>query len=190
MKSERAPLDRYDTPPFAVALLLRELPELHGRRLFDPCSGNGQMAQAVAKSLRFAEVITNDIDPTAPTPNHHDLRKRWMWESVAPDWTVTNPPFCLLGETFNLALDYSRKGVALLVRLSVLEVCKGRERIELYPPDRMIVLPRIKFRGQSTDKVTCAWMIWAQPGTELQRQAAIRSVSKRTARLIAEGVAA
>lgn len=186
--SERAPLDRYDTPPFAVALLLRELPELRGRRLFDPCSGNGRMAQAVAG--RFAEVITNDIDPTAPTPNHHDLRKRWIWESVAPDWTVTNPPFCLLGETLNLSLDYSRKGVALLVRLSVLEVCKGRERIELYPPDRMIVLPRIKFRGQSTDKVTCAWMIWAQPGTELQRQAAIRSVSKRTAQLIAEGVAA
>ncbi len=53
------------------------------------------------------------------------------------------------------------------MRLSVLEVCKGRERIELYPPDRMIVLPRIKFRGQSTDKVTCAWMIWKQPGSEL-----------------------
>ena len=187
--SERAPLDRYDTPPFAVATLLRELPELRGRRLFDPCSGNGQMAQAVAKG-RFAEVITNDIDPSTPTPNHHDLRRRWMWESVGPDWCVTNPPFCLLGETFNLALDYTRKGVALLVRLSVLEVCKGRERIELYPPDRMIVLPRIKFRGQSTDKVTCAWMIWAQPGTELQRQSAIRSVSKRTARLISEGVAA
>ncbi len=162
----RAPLDRYDTPPFAVAALLRELPELRGRRLFDPCSGNGQMAQAVATG-RFAEVITNDIDPTAPTPNHHDLRKRWMWESVAPDWCVTNPPFSLAGECWNLAMDYCRKGVAMLVRLSFLEVCKGRERIALCPPIVPIVLPRIRFRGSATDSVTCAWLVWAQPGTHI-----------------------
>ncbi len=153
------------------------------------------MAQAVAKG-RFAEVITNDIDPTAPTPNHHDLRKRWMWESVAPDWCVTNPPFCLLGETFNLALDYSRKGVALLVRLSVLEVCKGRERIELYPPDRMIVLPQIKFRGQGTDNVSvCVDDSGRSPapsytGVKSAKPRSGCSVSKRTARLITEGVAA
>jgi len=182
--SERAPLDRYDTPPFAVALLLRELPELRGRRLFDPCCGDGRMAAALAG--RFEEVITNDIDPQTPTNNHHDLRRRWIWESVAPDWTVTNPPFCVVGQAMNLALDYSRKGVALLVRLSVLEVCKGRERIEAMPPNRIIVLPRIKFRGKGTDVVTCAWMVWLSEQTE---PSAIRSVSKRTARSL-EGIAA
>ena len=124
------------------------------------------MAQAVAKD-RFSEVITNDIDPTTPTPNHHDLRKRWLWESVAPDWCVTNPPFSMAGECWNLAMDHSRKGVALLVRLSFLEVCKGRERIAMCRPTGMIVLPRIRFRGKRTDNVTCAWILWAQPGTDL-----------------------
>lgn len=182
--SERALLDRYDTPLFAVRVLLRELRELGGKRLFDPCSGDGRMAAALAG--RFEEVITNDIDPTAPTPNHHDLCKRWIWESVAPDWTVTNPPFCLVGQALNLALDYSRKGVALLVRLSVLEVCKGRERIEMMPPDRIVVLPRIKFRGKGSDLVTCAWMVWLTGQSE---PSAIRTYSKRTARSL-EGIAA
>ena len=182
----RAPLDRYDTPPFAVALLLREVPEMRGRRLFDPCSGNGQMAQAVAKG-RFSEVITNDIDPMAPTPNHHNFRKRSIWESVAPDWTVTNPPFLYAGECWNLAMDHSRKGVALLVRLSFLEVCKGRERLALCPPVRVIVLPRIKFRGRSSDSVTCAWMVWTQPGSDLS--ASVQCHPKSPAQ-VAEGVAA
>ena len=171
----RAPLDRYDTPRSAVNVLLRELPELSGRRLFDPCSGNGQMAQAVAKG-RFAEVITNDIDPTTPSANHYDLRRRFVWESVRPDWTVTNPPFCWAGECWNLAMDHSRKGVALLVRLSFLEVCKGRERIALHPPDRVIVLPRMKFDGKGADKVTCAWLVWLFSSAQ---ESAIRCVGKQ-----------
>ena len=172
---ERAPLDRYDTPRSAVNVLLRELPELRGRRLFDPCSGNGQMAQAVAKG-RFAEVITNDIDPTTPSANHYDLRRRFVWESVRPDWTVTNPPFCWAGECWNLAMDYSRKGVALLVRLSFLEVCKGGERFALHPPDRVIVMPRMKFDGKGADKVTCAWLVWLFSSAQ---ESAIRCVGKQ-----------
>ena len=181
----RAPLDRYDTPLGAVALLLRESPGLGGNTLFDPCSGNGAMASMVGS--RFERVITNDIDPKTPTANHYDLRRRFMWEMVRPDWTVTNPPFCHVGEALSLALDYSRSGVALLVRLSVLEVCKRRERIEAFPPSKILVLPRIKFRGKGTDKVTCAWLVWDLCS---QEASAIRCVSRRSLLALDREVAA
>lgn len=160
----RAPLDRYDTPAFAVAELLKHVPELRGGRLFDPCSGGGEMAAALAS--RFGHVFTNDVDPTTPAQTHFDLRRRGLWEMARPDWTVTNPPFCLLGEVLRLALDYS-KGVALLLRLSAVEVCEGREYLAVYPPARQIVLPRIRFRGNGTDSVTCCWFLWPPVGQQL-----------------------
>lgn len=160
----RAHLDRYDTPDFAVAELVRRVPELRGGTLFDPCAGNGSMAEALAP--RFQQVITNDVNPQTPARTHYDLRRRAMWELARPDWTVTNPPFCLLADVLRLALDYSQ-GVALLLRMSALEVCKGREFLELYPPQRQIVLPRIRFRGKGTDSVTCCWFLWPPVGQTL-----------------------
>jgi hypothetical protein len=55
--------------------------------------------------------------------------------------------------------------VAILARLSSLEVCKGREFLADHPPYKLIVIHRsaLKFRGGSgSDKVTCAWLLWAQ----------------------------
>lgn len=183
-KTERAPLDRYDTPRAAVMALLRELPGLGGNTLLDPCCGNGEMAKEVGR--RFERVVTSDIDPSVKATIHRDLRRRSLWESVRPDWTVTNPPFSLVGEALSLALDYSRSGVALFVRLSVLEVCKGREVIEIIPPTRIIVLPRIKFRGAGSDRVTCAWMVWDLSAP----QSAIRCVGRESFRSLDEQVAA
>ncbi len=157
-------LDRYYTPRFAVDELLRNVPDLKGKRLFDPCSGDGSMAARCAP--RFSEVFTNDIDPDACAMSHLDLRRRAMWELIRPTWTITNPPFCLLGEVLRLALDYSQ-GVALLLRLSAVEVCAGREFLPLYPPTRQIVLPRIRFRGRGTDSVTTCWFLWPPVGQTL-----------------------
>ncbi len=165
MMSERAPLDRYDTPAWAVKLLLREVPELRGRRLFDPCCGDGTMALALVLS-RFERAVTNDIDVKTPAVAHMDLRRESLWERAAADWCVTNPPFSLTGDVLRLALLHC-KGAALLLRLSALEVCKGRELLQLYPPSRQLVLPRIRFRGKATDSVTCAWFVWAPPGVVL-----------------------
>lgn len=156
----RAPLDRYDTPQFANAILAREVPELRGGLLLDPCAGNCAMASYF--SSRFDRVLCNDLDAQTPAPFHYDLRRRALWEGLRPSWVITNPPFFLVGEMINYCLDYCRAGFALLVRLSVLEVCKGRERLSIAPPQRTIVLPRIRFSGRGTDSVTCAWLVWAE----------------------------
>lgn len=157
-------LDRYYTPAFAVDELLKNVPELSGKRLFDPCSGDGTMADRVG--ARFSTVYTNDIDPDSPASTHLDLRRGAMWETIRPTWTVTNPPFCLLAEVLRLALDYSQ-GVALLLRLSAIEVCKGREFLSLHSPAKQIVLPRIRFRGRGTDSVTTCWFLWPPVGQTL-----------------------
>lgn len=182
MSSPRAPLDRYDTPPFATEALVRAVPEIRGGTLFDPCCGETSMAWRLRR--RFSRVLLNDIDPKIPIRSHRDLRRPALWEMARPDWCVSNPPFCLAGETLNLALDHCRRGVALLLRLSALEVCEGREFIELYPPQRTIVLPRIKFRGKGADNVTVAWFVWGLNGLRLRGRPLV-CVSKRTARRLA-----
>lgn len=176
----RAPLDRYDSPPHATEALVRLVPELRGHTLLDPCCGDSSMAWRLR--TRFRRVLLNDIDPRIPTPLHWDLRRLALWESARPDWCVTNPPFSLAGEALNLALDHCRVGVALLLRLSALEVCEGREFIELYPPQRTTVLPRIRFRGRGTDKATVAWFIWSRLALS---GPPVVCISRRTARRLA-----
>ena len=55
----------------------------------------------------------------------------------------------------------------MLLRLSWLEPCNDRAQIfRADPPVRLIILPRISFRGPGgrgkgrTDSVTSAWMVW------------------------------
>jgi hypothetical protein len=155
----RAPLDRYDTAPWMTEVLLREVPEIGGRLLLVPCSGNGQMAAQLAP--RFGRVITNDVDPKTPARSHRDACRRVLWELCVPDWTIDNPPFVHAGIIGHNAIDYSVRGVALLLPITFSEVCRKREWLTINPPRRLLVLPRHRFRGQGTDRVTLAWHVWS-----------------------------
>jgi hypothetical protein len=160
-KSARAPLDRYDTPLWMVEALLRHVPEIGGGTLLDPCCGGSSMAWRLAG--RFDRVVLNDIDPQVPTVSHYDIsRSCYIWAGSDADWVITNPPFSLSGRVINRALHYSRRGVALLMRISALEVCAGREILGIDPPHRLIVLPRFKFRDRGTDSVTVGWFVWSR----------------------------
>lgn len=158
-KTERAPLDRYDTPDWGTRLLLREVPEIRGGTLLDPACGDKRMASLVGR--RFRAVRMNDIDKTISGVTHEDAAHEAIWK-IPFDWTVSNPPFCIASEILRWALEYSNVGVAFFLRISILEVCKGREFLAQHPPQRLIVAPRIKFRGASSDKVTCGWHIWSK----------------------------
>lgn len=157
--TQKDPLERFYTPSWATAVLMARVPEIRGHLLLDPCSGNGAMAAQVG--ARFGRVVTNDLDPDAAARLRVDARAGRLWESVSFDWCVTNPPFSLAGEMASRALDHAQHGVALFLRLSFLETCKGREFLVADPPRRLLVLPRIRFKGQGTDKVACGWLIWS-----------------------------
>lgn len=169
----RAPLDRYDTAAWMTEVLLRHVRELRGRLLLDPCAGNGTMAAQLRP--RFQRVITNDLDPRTMTQRHRNACHAGLWEEALPDWTVTNPPFSHAGRIARHALDYSLRGVALLLPVTFLEVCKDRLWIDAEPPQRILVLPRTRFRGQATDRVTVAWHIWSR---EALRGPPIRCLGK------------
>ena len=154
----RRKLDFYPTPEWATKLLLESV-SISGH-ILEPCVGQGHMADVLEQAGHT--VTTNDIDESTEADFHVDARTPELWNKVAPDWTITNPPYSDAMAVLRQAESGSRKGVALLLRLSFLEpTIKRRDFLLLKPPTRLIVLPRISFTGDGkTDSVTVAWMIW------------------------------
>lgn len=154
--------DRYLTPDSAVRALLDRGDEVRGGSLLDPMGGDGRMAALLRP--RFKTVITNDIDPSTPAQHHLDATAGEglaLW-GTEPSWTVTNPAFSHASEVARLALQYSTRGVALLLRCTWLEPCRDREWLAEIPPTRILALPRISFTGQGSDSAPAWWYIWVR----------------------------
>ncbi len=154
--------DRYLTPDSAFRVLLDRADEIRGSVLLDPASGDGRGAERVGR--RFQRVVTNDLDPASPAEHHYDATggdgmALWLLE---PSWVVTNPPYSHASEVARLALQYSTRGVALLLRCTWLEPCRDREWLAETPPTRIIALPRISFTGQGSDSAPAWWCIWTR----------------------------
>lgn len=157
--------DFYPTPAWATEELLKRV--LIQGRVFECCVGDGAMSSVLEKEPGVS-VFVNDIDIRTVTADlHGDAASYPFWSKIdltigRPDWVVTNPPFSHAMEILSNAYVYAKRGVAMLLRLSFLEPTEDRgEFLNKYPPDNLIVLPRISFTGDGkTDSVTCAWMIW------------------------------
>lgn len=179
--SRRRERDAYYTPDWATATLIERAPEVRGGQLLDPCCGDGRMARAVMDTGRFGGVVLNDIAQPADlatwppafadcVPSRIDGVGQDACDpdlyDPAPCWVVTNPPWNGSGRIAWTALQHARVGVALLLRITWLEPCEGREWLKRLPPTRMIVLPRISYDGSGqTDSATSAWFIWTR-GTD------------------------
>lgn len=156
--------DFYPTPAWAERELDRRLP-IRGV-IAEPCVGDGDLVRH-----RTDVGWTNDIDASKPATYHRDAADPASWGFFAGfDWVITNPPFNKAMAILSLAHAHARTGVAFLLRLSFLEPTKGSRRkggradwLAAHPPDHLLVLPRIPFKGgKGTDSVTCAWMVWAR----------------------------
>lgn len=159
----RRELDFYETPPHYIAALLGEV-NVWGH-VFEPCVGDGAIANALRKLPAVGHVTTNDIDRNREADSHGDAKVLVSSAYGKFDWWITNPPF---GEELPIlenALDRC-DNVAFLARLSFLEPTEEREYfLEQHAPDQVIVLPRYSFRPndagkRQTDSVTCAWLVW------------------------------
>lgn len=160
----RKHLDQYNTPLWVTQELINEFPEIRGNILLDPCCGNGSMAKFLQKHHRFNSLILNDIEPKIDFCASHDATQETFWNNEQyPDWVITNPPFLQAGQIVKHALTYARLGVAMLLRATFLEPCKGREWIIESPPTAILSLPRISFtENGACDSVPSWWMIWSQ----------------------------
>lgn len=191
MTRKRSKLDFYPTPGWAADVLWLRLPLVHEVASVDhesgvvtarsrrptwaePCVGRGDLITKRSGAPDW----TNDVDAAREATFHRNAASVGEWDSF-PDveWIVTNPPFCVAHHVLRHALAFMRRrpsgiGVAMLLRLSFLEPCEDRRGLlEMDPPNRLIVLPRISFTGDGhTDNLTCAWMVWSsevEPGIEV-----------------------
>lgn len=168
--------DFYPTPGAATRALLERLGIRRGTTVLECCSG----ADDITRELQGEglKVVTNDIDPSRGAHLSLDAARAESWAAFPRTaWVVTNPPFAQAMEIVKLAREFTRRqtlgGVAVLLRLSFLEPTDARgEWLSSYPPDALLVLPRISFTGDGrTDSVTCAWMVWRGEQKRTQRQA-------------------
>lgn len=155
--------DQYFTPRKLTVALLQKV-KISGVVL-EPCAGEGHISEVLEEY--GCELITNDIDEKFKTNFNLDITHETFWLQMKGgykniDFIVTNPPFSHAAEVMKQSYKIAKKGVALLVRLSFLEPCEGRDKFFVTnPPDQIIIMPRISFTGDGkSDSVTCAWVIW------------------------------
>lgn len=172
-------LDRYYSAPWWIDVLFDAPVVAHhvrqARHILEPFAG-----QDLSLARRMAErghyVTTADVDKEAPVHIHGDsFSREWGYH----DAVVTNPPFVVdvdgtkrqASDAVRLFVPRVRRFAAFLMRLSWMEACGDRgDILSEYPPDHVIVLQRYSFKKtlkSSTDKVTCAWFIWAAESTGL-----------------------
>lgn len=113
-------LDFYPTPPWSTRALCEWLANtmqpLDLQTVWDPACGEHDMVRPLQEFFR--NVIATDI---APHKGGHELLD-FLWPSdIRTDWTVVNPPFKLAEQFAIMALERSRHGVAMLVRIAFLE---------------------------------------------------------------------
>lgn len=113
--------DYYATPPVAVERLL-ELEEFHGRRILEPCCGEGHISKVLERRY---EVVSNDlIDRGFGNPGIDFLGDEITeWDGDI----VMNPPYGLSMEFVVKALDIlspGRKLAAFLIAWNI-QTCDG-----------------------------------------------------------------
>jgi hypothetical protein len=168
MKKHR---EQYFTPKSLTTALLQNI-KVEGTVL-EPCSGEGWIAD-VLDSYEL-NVITNDIDEKFNTQFNLDATNESFWRKMKEDFgpisfCITNPPFSQAHVFMKEAYKLATTGIALLVRLSFLEPCEGRDKfLASNPPSQIIVMPRVSFTGDGkSDSVTCAWLIWYKDKRQVQ----------------------
>lgn len=133
--------------------------------MFECCVGDGAIYDELTG---WDTLISNDLDPNLSADYHEDITQPWAFGFDKCDWVVSNPPFSVAPTAVKAAYNYSRIGIAMLLRLSFLEPCESKvvasrrgKWLAAHPPTKLIVLPRISFTGDGkTDNVTCAWFVW------------------------------
>lgn len=175
--AERAPLDYYRTPAYAVDAILPHLRE--PRSWLDPGCGDGAIAERVLRRWPSARGIGVELDEhraqaarllplTVYQGSFLDVGRIW---DEPFDLVIGNPPFKLALEFAQRALELTEPvggEVALLLRAGFLEAKHGSERdlfLEVRAPDVYVLAKRPRFTGDGGgDSATYIWAVW-RPGS-------------------------
>lgn len=165
-------LDFFPTPPWATRALTRHVlplafpwPDLYAGTAWDPACGQGHMALALAET--FGRVEASDIFDYGFGKVADFLHPDYAWRPA--DWIITNPPFNLGAEFVMKALELSRVGVAMLVRMQFLEggdryrALYGRRRFRPHLVGQFVErVPMHKGRWviNGSTATAYAWLVW------------------------------
>lgn len=163
--------DFYETASWQVDALVDNLPELQqGGTVIFPCIGDGSLMKHLAKRCPALRLhVSNDIDKSRNATFHYDATLPSAWSIMTawcdcPDWVIENFPFNVEHLILPHALQYARKGVVAMARVSFTEPTKNRGPwLAQHPYQKRITLERHSFTGNGkTDSATTDWLVWAK----------------------------
>ena len=147
--------DFYATPEIATVKFLDH--EKFEDEIWEPACGDGAMSRVI-EHYGYQCKSTDLIDRGYGEGGIDFLRCTYSAENI-----ITNPPFKLANKFIHHALEHSKKKVALLLRLNILE-SKGRKKLFTeYPFARLYVnSERIPFMAKtgSNNAIAFAWYVW------------------------------
>lgn len=157
--------DWYPTPPRATRALLSV--EAFGGRIWEPCAGRGDMADA----LRMAGHDVHASTILSGSPNIIGGADFLQADKLEAPNVVTNPPFKIAEPIIRRALDLGAVKVAMLLNVKFLGGQARKDGLfATHPPARVWVFAdRISMypgdyqgkRGTTTE--TLAWFVWEWP---------------------------
>jgi len=168
---ERIKDDFYATDPSSTRSLF-ENADINGNSFYEPCIGQGHIAEVIKEYFPDAEIIGSDlVDRGYPNTIVCDYLTS---NPKQVDWVVTNPPYKLAKEFVDKALSHTNKGVAMFLKIQFLEGMGRKEWLQNSPLKYVYVFSKRQNPlrdGQSINPKTnkpwastmCfAWFIWEQ----------------------------
>lgn len=195
-REARDSLDDFPTPPWATRALCERLGDLSSMTCREPAANRGHMVAPLREF--FAHVDASDVHDYGAGFPVRDYLLGWDPAAVV-DWTITNPPFRLAEQFIAMALNTSRKGVAVIVRSAFLEGVGRHERLfGVMPPSvvlqfaERVVMHRGRLAPEGSTATAYCWLVWfkgRRGGTQMEWIAPCRKRLECAADYPAEGAA-
>lgn len=166
--------DFFPTPPWGTRALIEHVLKPLGlfdplHEVWEPACGEGHMLTVLDEYYDDRRVYAGDIVDRGCGPQSQirfgDFLKNWFRYDV--DWVITNPPFNQLMPFFDCAVRASRRGVAFLAPLTVLEGVDRYKKIYTKYEGRYCVAPFVErlpivknmVRKDATTARAYAWLV-------------------------------
>ena len=160
-------LDDFPTPPWATRALCEHL-QADGHALDsmvcrEPAANRGYMVRPLSE--HFGRGDASDIEDYGFGFRQEDFLFPYSIEAV--DWTITNPPFTLADRFVERALDTSRVGCAVILRVAFLEGVGRYEQLFSQRPPALVLqfaerVPMVKglVDPAASSATAYAWLVW------------------------------
>lgn len=174
----RSKNDFYATPDDVTTALLKRYGHHVKGVVWEPCAGNGKMAQHLARHPGVTKLLASDLEPRPQAEWHGgvqvaamDLFSVKMREDGKRrfDVVITNPPFDVAAEVIEHVLGVAEPGVqffALVLKSSFWHAAKRQSLFNAFPPSLILPLTwRPDFMDLGGPTMEVCWNLWIAGNT-------------------------